>query len=46
MPFLAFRRDVINAIFLEYSKEVKLSPSHIRIQNIPSDVCYDDAKQC
>ena len=36
----------MNAIFLEYSKEGKLSPSHIGIQNIPSDTCYDDAKHC
>ena len=41
---LAFRRDVINAIFPEYSKEGKLSPSHTGIRNIPSEVYYDDAK--
>ena len=46
LPFLTFRRDVVNAIFLEYSKEGKLSPSHIGIRNIPSDVCYDDTKYC
>ena len=46
MPLLAFRRDAVNVIFLEYSKEGKLSPSHIGIRNIPSEVCYDDAKRC
>ena len=35
---------VINSIFLEYSKEGKLSSSHIGIRNIPADVCYDDTK--
>ena len=38
LPLLAFRRDVVNVIFLEYSKEGKLSPSQIGIRNIPSDV--------
>ena len=32
------------AIFLEYSKESKLSSSHLGIRNIASDV-YDDTKQ-
>ena len=43
---LDFRKDAVNAIFLEYSKEGKLSPSHIGIRNIPSDVCYDGTKHC
>ena len=43
LPLLAFRRDVVHAIFLEYSKESKLSSSHPGIRNIPSDV-YDDTK--
>ena len=43
---LAFWRDNVNAIFLEYSKEGKLFPSHIGIQSTPSDVCYDDTKLC
>ena len=38
------QRDVVNAIFLEYSKEDKLSPRYIGIRNIPSDICYDKAK--
>ena len=46
LPFLAFGRIVVNAIFQEYSKEGKLSPSHIGIRNIPSDICYDDTKHC
>ena len=43
---MAFGRIVVNAIFQEYSKEGKLSPSHIGIRNIPSDICYDDTKHC
>ena len=46
LPLLASRRDAANAIFLEHSKEGKLSQSHIGIPNIPSDVCYDDTKYC
>ena len=46
LPLLAFGKDVVNAIFLEHSEEIKLSPSHIGIQNIPSDVFYDDKKHC
>ena len=42
--FLAFRRDVVNVIFLKYSKEDRLSSGHVGIRNIPSDVCYDDTK--
>ena len=41
---LAFRRHVVNAIFLKYSKEGRLSSSHLGIQNILSDVSYDDTK--
>ena len=41
---LARRRHVVNAIFLKYSKEGRLSSSHLGIRNIPSDVCYDDTK--
>ena len=44
LPLLAFRRDVVNAKFLKYSKESKLSSSHVGIQNIPSHVCYNDTK--
>ena len=44
LPLLAFQKDIVNAFFLEYSKECKLSPSHIGIRNIPSDVCYNDTK--
>ena len=46
LPLLVFRRDVVNGIFLEYSKEDKLSTSHIGIRNTPSNVCYDDTKPC
>ena len=34
------KRDVVNAIFLKYSKEGRSSSSHEIIQNIPSDACY------
>ena len=44
LPLLAFRRRAVNAIFLKTSKEGKLSWSHLGIQDIPSDVCYDDTK--
>ena len=44
LPLLAFRRHVLNAIFLKYSREGRLSSSHLRIRNITSDVCYDDTK--
>ena len=44
LPLLAFRRDDVSAIFLKYSNEGRLSSSHVGIWNIPSDVCYDDAK--
>ena len=37
LPLLAFRRHVINVIFLKYSKK-------LGIRNIPSDVCYYDTK--
>ena len=44
LPLLAFRRNVVNATFLKYSKEDRLSSSHVGIQNIPADVCHDDTK--
>ena len=39
---LALRRHVVNAIFLKYSKEGRLSSSHLGIRNIR--FCYDDTK--
>ena len=44
LPLLAFWRHAVNVIFVKYSKEVRLFLSHLRILNIPSDVCYDDTK--
>ena len=44
LPLLAFQRDVVNAIFLKYSKKGILYSSNVRIRNIPSDACYDDKK--
>ena len=44
LPLLAFGRHVVNVIFLKHSKEGGLPSSHLGIQNIPSDVCYGDAK--
>ena len=44
LTLLAFRRDVGNAIFLEYSKEGGLSSGYVGIRNVPSNVCYDNTK--
>ena len=44
LPFLVFWRHIVNAIFLKYSKEGRLSPSHVGIRNIVSDACYDVTK--
>ena len=44
LPLLAFRGHAVNAIFLKYSREGRLSSSHLGIRNIPSDVCCDDTK--
>ena len=35
LPFLVFQRDIVNAIFLKYSKEDTLSSSHVGILNMP-----------
>ena len=43
LPLLAFRKHV-NVIFVKYSEEGKYSQSHLGIQNISSDVCYDNTK--
>ena len=44
LPFLVFQRHIANTIFLKYSKEGRLSSSHVGIRNIPSDICYDYTK--
>ena len=44
LPFLVFQRHIVNTIFLKYSKEGRLSSSHVGIRNIPSDICYDYKK--
>ena len=44
LPFLVFWRHIVNAIFLIYSKEGRLSSTHVGIRNIPSDVCYNVTK--
>ena len=36
LPFLVFRRHTVYAIFLKYSKEDRLSSSHLGIRNILS----------
>ena len=41
---VAFQRHAVNAIFPKYSKEGRLSSSHVGIRNIPSDVYCDDTK--
>ena len=42
LPLLAFRRDVVNVIFLKYSKKGRSSSGHLGIRNVPWDFCYDD----
>ena len=44
LPFLIFWRRIVNAIFLKYWKEGRLSSSHVGNRNIPSDVCCDVTK--
>ena len=48
LPLLAFQRYSVNVIFLKYSKEGRLSSSHLGIRNIIksnlSDLCYDGTK--
>ena len=44
LSFLVFQRHIVNAVFLKYSKEGRLSSSHVGILNIPSDICYDYTK--
>ena len=44
LSFLVFWRHIVNTIFLKYSKEGRLSSSHVGIRNILSDVCYDVTK--
>ena len=45
LPLLIVRRHVVvNAIFLKYSKEGRLSSSNLGIRDIPSYVYYDDIK--
>ena len=42
--FLFFLRYIVNAIFLNNSKEGRLTSIHVGIGNIPSDVFYDVTK--
>ena len=44
LPFLVFWKHIVNAIFLKYSKEGRLSSSHVGSRNIPSDVSCDVTK--
>ena len=44
MPLLVFWRHIVDAFFLKYSKEGRLSSSHAGIRNIRSDICYDETK--
>ena len=44
LPLLAILRDVINAIFLKYSKEGRSSSSYVGNRNAQTYVCYDDTK--
>ena len=36
LPLLTFQRDVVDEIFLKYSKEGRLSSNHVGIRNITS----------
>ena len=36
--------EMLSMQFFEYSNEGGLSSTHVGIQNIPSDVCYDGTK--
>ena len=38
LPFLVFWRHIVNAIFLKYSKEGRLSSSNVGSRNIPLNV--------
>ena len=44
LSFLVFWRHIAKAIFLKYSKEGRVSSSHVGTRNISSDVCYDVTK--
>ena len=50
LPLLAFRRDVVNVIFLKYSKEGRSSTNsiisgHLKFETShPSDFCYNEIK--
>ena len=44
LPLLAFRRNIVKAIFLKYTKEGRLCSCHVGILKIPSDVFYDNTK--
>ena len=37
LPLLVFRTDVVHEILLKYSKQRRLSLTHVKIQNIPSN---------
>ena len=41
LSLLAFRRNVVNAIFLKYSKEGKSFLSNVGIQVVQSDVSHE-----
>ena len=43
LPLLAFRRHVVNGIFLKF-KGRRSSSSHVGIRNVPSDVHHDYTK--
>ena len=38
LPLLVFQRDVVNAVFLKYSKESKFFSNYLGIRNIISEV--------
>ena len=44
LSLLTFLRDIVNAIFLKYSKEGRSSSSLLGNRNVSTDSCYDDTK--
>ena len=44
LPLPDFVSDVVKTISLKYSKEGRLSSSHVGMQNIQSNICYNDTK--
>ena len=46
LPLLVFWRNIVDVFFLKYSKEGRLTSSHVRTRSIPSEICHDDTLSC